>query len=77
MSENVQGAACCNPEDLQCAMSIHTQKITDSCRDKDCIEDLRVYLTVGSQAVLDQAPGAKVRCADLLYSYIDVETHAC
>ena len=73
MSENMQGTVCCRPEDLQCAMSIHTQKITDSCRDKDCIEDLRVYLTVGSQAVLDQAAGAKVRCADLMQAYIDVE----
>ena len=40
-------------------------------------EDLRVYLTTGSQAILDTASGAKVRCADLLYTYIDVETHAC
>ena len=54
-------------------MSIHTKKITDSCRDKDCIEDLRVYLTKSSQATLDTASGAKVRCADLIYTYIDVE----
>lgn len=62
-------------ENLQCgpAMAIHTKKITDSCRDKDCIEDLRVYLTESSQAVLDNAACAKVRCADLLYAYIDVE----
>ena len=36
-------------------------------------EDLRVYLTTGSQAILDTASGAKVRSADLLYTYIDVE----
>ena len=64
---------CYDPNDLQQAMSIHTRKITDSCRDKDCIEDLRVYLTTGSQAVLDCAAGAKVRSAELLYTYIDVE----
>ena len=63
----------CRPEDLREALAIHTRKITDSCRDKDCIEDLRVYLTTGSQAVLDHAAGAKVRSADLLYTYIDVE----
>ena len=77
MSENCQGMLPCRPEDLRTALSIHTRKITDSCRDKDCIEDLRVYLTAGSQAVLDTAAGAKVRCAELLYTYIDVETHAC
>ena len=32
----------CRPEDLREAVSIHTRKVTDSCRDKDCIEDLRV-----------------------------------
>lgn len=73
MSEQCQESVRCNPEDLQQALSIHTRKITDSCRDKDCIEDLRVYLTRGSQEILDTAAGAKVRCADLLYAYIDVE----
>ena len=73
MRENCPGSIPCNAADLCQALSIHTRKITDSCRDKDCIEDLRVYLTTGSQAILDTASGAKVRCADLLYTYIDVE----
>jgi len=73
MSERCQGSVRCRPEDLQEALSIHTRKITDSCRDKDCIEDLRVYLTRGSQNLLNAASGAKVRCADLIYTYIDVE----
>ena len=73
MSDLCQGTVRCRPDDLQEALSIHTRKITDSCRDKDCIEDLRVYLTRSSQSVLDTAAGARVRCADLLYTYIDVE----
>ena len=76
MSDNRQDtlrAGCAQPE----TMSIHTRKITDSCRDKDCIEDLRVYLTKGSQCLLDNATSARVRSAELLYTYIDVETHAC
>jgi len=73
MSERCQGSVRCSPEDLQEALSIHTRKITDSCRDKDCIEDLRVYLSRGSQTTLDTAVGVKVRCAELLYTYIDVE----
>ncbi len=73
MSDHFQDSVQCCPEDLNQALSIHTRKITDSCRDKDCIEDLRVYLTKGSQGILDAASGAKVRCADLLYTYIDVE----
>ena len=70
MSDKCQDTLRCNPQDLQQAMSIHTRKITDSCRDKDCIEDLRVYLTRGSQSLLDSCAGAKVRSAELLYTYI-------
>ena len=73
MSEKCRDTLQCNPSDLQQAMSIHTRKITDSCRDKDCIEDLRVYLTTGSQAILDSATNARVRCAELITTYIDVE----
>lgn len=73
MSEHCLDALRCDPADLRQAMSIHTRKITDSCRDKDCIEDLRVYLTATSQAVLDTAGGAKVRSAELLYTAIEVE----
>ncbi len=72
MSEHCHDTLECRPEDLRCALSIHTQKITDSCRDKDCIEDLRVYLTRESQGVLDCAAAAKVRCAELIHTAIDV-----
>ncbi len=73
MSDQRKDTLCCNPQDLRQAMSIHTRKITDSCKDKDCIEDLRVYLTKGSQALLENATGVRVRSAELLYTHIDVE----
>lgn len=73
MNEQCQELLRCDPQDLRQAICVHTGKITDSCRDKDCIEDLRVYLTRGSQAILDTCASAKVRSAQLLYAYIDVE----
>lgn len=73
MSEQCQQTLRCDPQDLRQAMSIHTRKITDSCRDKDCIEDLRVYLTTGSQQILESCANVRVRCAELIYTYIDVE----
>ena len=60
-------------QQCQDTMSIHVRKITDSCRDKDCIEDLRVYLTRCSQGLLDTAANVRVRQAELIYTYIDVE----
>ena len=72
MSENCQQPICCRPDDLHNALAIHTRKITDSCRDKDCIEDLRVYLTRESQEILENASNAKVRSAELLYVSVNV-----
>lgn len=55
------------------AVCIHTKKIYDSCRDKDCIEDLRFYPIRGAQAVIERAISIKAGQAELLYVYIDVE----
>lgn len=55
------------------AVCVHTKKITDSCRDKDCLDYLRVYPTRSSQEVLDRAMSVKAGCAQLLCAYIDVE----
>lgn len=55
------------------AVCIHTRKIFDSCRDKDCVEDLRLYPTASSQPIIDRAISLKAGRAELLYAYIDVE----
>lgn len=73
MSEQCSEGFRCDPQDLQQAMAVHTRKITDSCRDKDCVEDLRVYLTLTSQQTLETAGNVRVRSAQLLYAYIDVQ----
>ena len=73
MAEQKTDTLRCDPSDLRQCMSIHTRKITDSCRDKDCIEDLRVYVTTGSQSTLDTAANVRVRSAELITTYIDVE----
>jgi len=52
---------------------IHTKKIMDSCRDKDCLDCVRVYPTRSSQEVLDRAMSVKAGCAQLICAYIDVE----
>ncbi|MBQ3356660.1 MAG: hypothetical protein II875_15150 [Clostridia bacterium] len=59
--------------EAQQSVSIHTQQITDSCLDKDCIEDLRVYLTEPSQEALDGATTARARVAELLFAEVSVE----
>lgn len=55
------------------AVCIHTKKIFDSCRDKDCVEDLRFYPTQQSQVILERALSVRAGKAELLHVYIDVE----
>ncbi len=55
------------------AVCIHTEKIFDSCKDKDCLEDLRVFLTSSSQTAVDSALSIRARSADLLYVATQVE----
>lgn len=73
MSEKVVPGPVQDPCGIREAVCIHTKKIYDSCKDKDCIEDLRFYPTRSSQAVLDRALSVRGGRAELLYTYIDVE----
>ena len=55
------------------AVCIHTDKIYDSCRDKDCVEDIRVYLTSCGQEIVDKAINVKVTKAEVIWVFTDVE----
>jgi len=68
-----QNGNCCDQTENVC---IHTKKIYDSCRDKECIENLRVYLTESGQCLLDRAVNVKVRKAEIIWIYSDVEAVA-
>ena len=73
MADYIEPGPICDTAGIREAVCIHTRKIFDSCRDKDCVEDLRLYPTVSSQAVIDRAISLKAGQAELLYAYIDVE----
>lgn len=63
-------------DDSRCireAVCIHTRKIFDSCKDKDCIEDLRFYPRLQDADILNRAVSLKGGTARLLYVYVDVE----
>ena len=73
MPEKVVPGPVCEERTIREAVCIHTKKIFDSCRDKDCIEDLRLYPTRASQEAIDRALSVKARGAELLCAYIDVQ----
>lgn len=74
MSQSEIGKSSCDLRSVKEAVCVHTDKVTDSCLAKDCIEDLRVYLTLASQQVLDAASSARARCVELIHVSINVES---
>lgn len=73
MAENVVPGPVTDLSAVREATCIHTKKIYDSCQSKDCIEDLRLYPTRSSQAIIDQATTVKAGRACLLYVLVNVE----
>lgn len=55
------------------AVCIHTDKVYDSCRDKDCLENIRVYLTADGQCVVDRAINVKCIKAEIIWVFSDIE----
>lgn len=55
------------------AVCINTRKIFDSCRDQDCVEDLRFYPVLNGQDIVNNAVSVKGAKAELLHVYTDVE----
>lgn len=55
------------------AVCIHTDKVYDSCRDKDCLENIRVYLTAAAQNVVDRAINVKCTKAEIIWVFSDIE----
>ncbi len=55
------------------AVCIDAQRIYDSCSDKDCLEDLRVYFTDAVQPLIDQAISVKCKDVDIINVFLEVE----
>lgn len=51
---------------------IDVSKIYDSAKDKECIEDLRVYLGPEAQELIDNATNLRSKCAEVLWASINV-----
>ncbi len=75
MAENRNSYFCSsdrkNEREMVC---IDTYRILDSCRDKDCFEDVRVYLTRCGQDILDRTSALRAKSAKVVTAYIDIDT---
>lgn len=70
MAENRFCGQASSAKEMVC---IDTYRVLDSCRDKDCFEDVRVYLTCYGQEIVDRTCAVRAKSAKVLWSYIDID----
>ncbi len=70
-SSSPLGGLCGKPEQLCC---VSVNKIFDSAKDKDCLEDLRVHLCDRAQEIVDRASAVRCNNVEVLYTSISLDT---
>ena len=55
------------------AVCIDTHRVLDSCRDRDCFENARVYLTNYGEEVISNANSVRTRSAKLIWAFVGVD----
>lgn len=63
----------CSQSNVRDSVCIQTEKVYDICKDKECLEDLRVYFSESEQQLVNRATSVKFRKAEILWASSDVE----
>lgn len=59
-----------SPRETVC---IETNRVLDSCRDRDCFENVRVYLSNFGSEILENTGAIRARCAEILWTNIGID----
>lgn len=62
----------CSPSHQKENICIDTYRVLDSCRDKDCFENVRVFLTDFGEEIIDRTSIIRAKCAKIVSAYIDI-----
>ena len=73
MGEKIIPGPVLGQQNFKEAVCINADKIYDSCKDKDCMENLRCYLTRTGQAIFDRAISVRAKKAEIIWTFIDVD----
>lgn len=71
MSDNRNNSSLCGC-DNRGTVCIDTNRVLDACRDRDCFENARVYLTSADEALLANANSIRARSAEILWAHVGV-----
>ena len=72
MQEN-RNTRCFQGNETSGTVCINTKRILDSCKDRDCFEDSRVYLTAEGESILANATNVRTKCAKLIWAFVGVD----
>ncbi len=67
-NRNINNGQSCGRE----TVCIDTYRVLDSCRDKDCFEDVRVYLTSFGQELINRTQSVRTKSAETVAATLDV-----
>lgn len=62
----------CISADTRGMICIDTKRILDACRDRDCFEDVRVFLTQYGEEVLAESTNIRTKDAKIIWAYVGV-----
>ena len=64
----------CSGKDSACkTVCMETNRILDSCRDRDCYENVRVFLTDLGQEIIEHTSQVRVKDACIAWTYIGID----
>ncbi len=71
MTDHRNSPAGCRPEAR--TVCVETNRILDSCRDRDCFEHVRVFLTETGQDIIERTTQVRVKDAAIAWTYIGID----
>lgn len=63
----------CDVQNFSDEICVNLPKIYDTCKDKDCLTDMRVYLSPADQTLIDNAANIRARKSELIWAAVSLE----
>ena len=73
MQDNRNGMLNSCSSDGRGTVCIDTKRVYDCCRDRDCFENARVYLTALGEDIISTATNVRTRSAKLIWAFVGVD----
>ncbi len=63
----------CTPTSSRETVCIETNRVLDSCRDRDCFENVRVYLSCFGNEILERTGAIRAKSASIVWTFIGID----